>query len=504
MLIWLDSNIDESKDDSRKSTAKLRKVIKNVNTFTDANTCEEFLRNISEEKIFLIASGSLGQRIVPTIHDKQQINSIFVFCGDKSYHENWAKQYTKVMGVFTNIDPLCESIAQAIQKAKQDSMSVEFAENTQPSLDKLDPSYIYTKLFMEILVKINFTNEDFQKFIQFLRKECNHFKHELDIIDEFEKEYEKNKATWWYTWDSIISSVLNRALKTMDFTVLLIMGFYIQDLHRQIQTLYSQQSDEYHHYQSSVITAYFDEHLYCERELEILKKSQHGLTSFNYFLSCSEMTTEEADFHISSYYSKYSYASVIFRIDLDRQKSKIPIVFIKDYSGIDKKKILLATHSVFRVRDIQHIDENRRLYKIDLTLTDDQDPESHILEQHIRQEITGQTDWDSLTNLLFKAGQYRIVEELCKKHLEKATDKSKQSLLYYKLGLVSNEMGEYSEALSYHEKALDIRKKSLPPNHPDLARSYNDIGLVYNNIGEYGKALITGAAEEIADLFFLK
>ena len=171
MLIWLDSNIDESKDDSRKSIAKLRQVIKNVNTFTDANACEEFLRNISEEKIFLIVSGSLGQSVVDTIHDKQQINAIFVFCGDKSYHETWAKQYTKVMGVFTNIDPLCESIAQAIQKAKQDSMSVEFAENTQPSLDKLNPSYIYTKLFMEILVKINFTSEDFQECIQFFRKQ---------------------------------------------------------------------------------------------------------------------------------------------------------------------------------------------------------------------------------------------------------------------------------------------------------------------------------------------
>ena len=171
MLIWLDSNIDESKDDSRKSIAKLRQVIKNVNTFTDANACEEFLRNISEEKIFLIVSGSLGQSVVDTIHDKQQINAIFVFCGDKSYHETWAKQYTKVMGVFTNIDPLCESIEQAIQETKQESISLKFIEEIYSGNGKLDSSYIYTKLFMEILLKINFTSEDFQEFIQFFRKQ---------------------------------------------------------------------------------------------------------------------------------------------------------------------------------------------------------------------------------------------------------------------------------------------------------------------------------------------
>jgi len=65
----------------------------------------------------------------------------------------------------------------------------------------------------------------------------------MKIIDEFEKEYEKNKAIWWYTRASFIYGVLNKALRTMDFTILLIMGFYIQDLHRQIQILYSEQFD---------------------------------------------------------------------------------------------------------------------------------------------------------------------------------------------------------------------------------------------------------------------
>ena len=66
-LVWLDGNIDESKDDYRNSIKKLRQVVNTVNTFIDVNECIEFINGIKEEKAFMISSGALGQTTVPVV-----------------------------------------------------------------------------------------------------------------------------------------------------------------------------------------------------------------------------------------------------------------------------------------------------------------------------------------------------------------------------------------------------------------------------------------------------
>jgi len=244
-----------------------------------------------------------------------------------------------------------------------------------------------------------------------------------------------------------------------------------------------------HHHKQSAIQVYRGQCL-SKNDFDNMQRRKGGFITFNNLLSAAP-NREICSFYAHSVAEKPETVGVVFVINADPNISSIPFALISDISNFPvEEEVLFSRNSVFRIGDIKpNYEDNCLYYEINLTLTDDQDSESHILEQHIRQEITGQTDWDSLTNLLFKAGQYRIVEELCKKHLKKVTDESKQSLLYYQLGLVLNEMGEYSEALSYHEKALDIQEESLPSNHSDLARSYNDIGLVYNNMGEYATAL---------------
>ena len=88
LLIWLDKNIDEeNNDDCRNSINQLRRVINSVNSFTDNDECVTFLSEIKDEKACMIISGSPGQHIVSMIQDMSQVNSIFMFCGDKTHHE---------------------------------------------------------------------------------------------------------------------------------------------------------------------------------------------------------------------------------------------------------------------------------------------------------------------------------------------------------------------------------------------------------------------------------
>ena len=87
ILIWLDGNIDNNNDDCHNTVSQLRRVVNTINTFTDGDQCLQFINNIDNQKACMIISGSLGERIVPRIHDMSQVDSIFIFCGNKKRHE---------------------------------------------------------------------------------------------------------------------------------------------------------------------------------------------------------------------------------------------------------------------------------------------------------------------------------------------------------------------------------------------------------------------------------
>ncbi|CAF4669577.1 unnamed protein product [Rotaria sp. Silwood2] len=110
LLIWLDTNIDESKQDFKNSLTQLRHLVASITTFTNAKECVNFLSKIQKEKVFMIVSGSLGRHIVPAIHEWPQLDFTYVFCGNRSVHEQWAKTMLKVKGVYTDIDPICKAL----------------------------------------------------------------------------------------------------------------------------------------------------------------------------------------------------------------------------------------------------------------------------------------------------------------------------------------------------------------------------------------------------------
>jgi len=88
LLVWLDENIDEINNEDRRSfIKKLQQIVNNVNTFTDIDEFVNFISGIKGEKTFMISSGALGQTTVPRVHDKPQVSTIYIFCGDKTGHE---------------------------------------------------------------------------------------------------------------------------------------------------------------------------------------------------------------------------------------------------------------------------------------------------------------------------------------------------------------------------------------------------------------------------------
>jgi tetratricopeptide (TPR) repeat protein len=491
LLIWLDSNIDDNNDDCNNTVSQLRQVVNDVNTFTDSGRCVQFIERINDEKACMIISGSLGEHIVPRIHNMSQVDSIFIFSGNKKCHEQWTIDWSKIKGVFTDIAPICEALKQAAQECEQNAIPMSFmatgGDTTTKSLNQLDCTFMYTQIMKEIILNITFDNNHIKEFIQYCGQAFADNKKQMINVKELERKYHQKTPVWWYTCESFLYPMLNRALRLMDADVIVKMGFFIGDLHRQIEQLHNDPLNDHH---TSATFKVFRGQGLKKTDFEQMSKTKGGLLSFNNFLSTS------TDRNISLRFARRALSSpdmvgILFVMTIDPSPSTTPFASIKSISYFSKEdEILFSMHTVFRIHDIKRMDENQQLFQVDLTLTSDNDEDLRVLSKRIQEEIDADsTEWYRLGKLLLKIGQFDKAQQVYEVLLNQAMNDIDKALSYHHIGWARWSKGEYKEALSYYEKALNIRRQSLPSNHPDFSKSYIGIGSVHYSMGEYSKAL---------------
>ncbi|CAF1301459.1 unnamed protein product [Adineta ricciae] len=494
LLVFLDENIDESNNsyDYHNIINQLQEIVMNINTFTVIDKCLDFVTNVEEETVFMIVSGLFSQIVIPVVQKIDKISCIYIFCTNKTEHEKWSQEYSKVKGAFTDITSIGEALKQNIVRHNQNAIPMSFIntisidETSKTNLEQLDQSFMYTQLLKEILITIPFDQIHLKKFLDYYRKEFVRNDTELTKIAKIENEYSNHSPIWWYTSDSFLYPMVNQALRTMEAGLIVTMGFFIRDVHQQIAELHSKQFIECHC--SNPFTVYRGQGL-SKEDFEQLIKTKGGLMSFNNFLSTS-VDSSIAEMYAESNATDSQLIGILFRMNVDPSKSSTVFAKVRSVSYFrEENEILFSMHAIFRIMEIKKNESNDRLYHVDLTLTDDNDRELSALTDYIREETKGRTGWIRLSRLMVNLSQYDKAEELYNVLLEQTTDEGEKHHLYYMLGVIKNKQGQYEEAIKFFQAALDICNKlpSLPADM--LATSSCGIGQAYVNMGEYSKAL---------------
>ncbi|CAF3583222.1 unnamed protein product [Rotaria sp. Silwood1] len=484
LLIWLDANINESEDDYKAALHELRCIIASVATFTDVRECLDFLSKIKNKKVVMIVSGSLGQQIIPEIQEWPQLESVYVFCGNQSIHEKWARQIPKVRGVHTQIDPILKALQIDHENCARAMIAISF--------NGIDTLFKYAQLLKETLLEIE---DDDQKSIKQFIHYC-HLQDDIaeDQISKVESEYHCHTPIWWYTAPYFMNSMLNYGLRLMDVDVIINMRFFIRDLNQRIEKLYHEQQS------SNKIMAPFQ--LFRGQALSVgdfdkMKQTKGGFVSFNTFLSASRNSQVSFEnFARSSAIHNPNLVGILFVINIDPSLCSTLSTSFADVTNEGffedcEEEILFTMHTVFRIDQIQHIDDDDtdRLWQVDLTLTGNDDHDLNALTGHIRQGFHWATGWLRIASILMALGESSKAEQLYNSLLEVPSSDEDRANYNHQLGSVYYNMNKYSKALSSYERSLEIRKVALPPNHPDLATSYNSIGNVYRNKGDNSQAL---------------
>ncbi|CAF1506753.1 unnamed protein product, partial [Rotaria sordida] len=205
LLVWLDEKIDESVDDYGHSIKQLQRTVNNIETFRETDECIEYILQLQNQKILLIISGALCETVVPRVHNMTQLYSIYVFCQKKEKYEEWGKDWSKVKGIFTEIISICDAVRQSARQCDEDSV---------PIGSEIEPSFMYTQLFKEIILTIDFNKtKEVKDLVEYACKQPDYVENnaQLQLINKFGEEYTNDNITF-----EIIDKFGNRHPGTVD------------------------------------------------------------------------------------------------------------------------------------------------------------------------------------------------------------------------------------------------------------------------------------------------
>ena len=525
LLAWLDSRLNQSDKEYQEAHEQLCTIVTSVNHFTEPDKFFDFLQEQQQDKLFVIIAAHQAKEVIDKINHMAHLKGVYIIGGGKNLPGNWVKTGRKTKETHTEIKEICDALQKFIKQSNQDSIIPCFAETDEdgfiPDLNRLDSSFMYTKLFKDALLVMDHNEEELQCFATYCRTTDAG---PVKILDEFTQDYQHNRAIWWYTRGCFIYQMLNKALRLLHADIIVSMGFFVCDVHKQIVQMYQQQLSRY---SGHPFTVYRGQGLSLS-DFKRLMKTTGGLMAFNSFLSTSKDRNVSLCFAQNSL-TNSSIVGILFIITIDPKLDSIPFADIKENSYYREDEILFSMHAVFRIGRIKPISDSERLFEVQLVLTADSDKQLDQLTTHMSEQAQRYQGWHRIGCLLMEVGQLNEAPDMYRALFDKATgdfDKNlhedqlvfltqpasnyqvqyceemievKEKILpenhpllptsYKNMAAVYTNMGQYSKAISYYEKSLNVEQKILPENHSDFSQLYTNIGLLYKNMEEYSKAL---------------
>jgi hypothetical protein len=153
----------------------------------------------------------------------------------------------------------------------------------------------------------------------------------------------------------------------MDVSIIIKMGFFIYDLHQNIEQLHKEQFDS--NQSAQKFTVYRGQGL-SKTDFDQMLKTMGGLMLSNNFLSTSKDRSVSLDFADRTL-SNPDLVGILFVMTIDSSISTTPFASMTSVSYYEntKDEVLFSVQTVFRIRNIKQINKKNRFWQVDLILT---------------------------------------------------------------------------------------------------------------------------------------
>lgn len=390
----------------------------------------------------------------------------------------------------TNSHELIQTIAIDQQKRqKREDSTVSFGtifnptERSTKNLGNENGDFMWFQLFIETLLRMS----DFalrlsqNEFIRLVRHQYYDDVAKLRIVNELESTYQANQAIRWYTRDSFLYVILNKALRQQNYLILIALRFFIYDLFHALIA--------HKEFSEPVIKVYRGQALDIG-ELNNLIDNQGKFISMNSLLSTS------GDQGVARFFAESSIdptdtrlRAVLFEIEADtlRTDSKPFADITKSSYYRDKEdEVLFMAGSIFRIIDVRKTSEKDSIWLVKMVLCGEDDDQLNQVFTSLKSCLSDETDMLSVGRVLddMDLGEKaKYVYELFDEHMRIKTD-----------GLLGNPMEPYTQGKYYPEIIKETQEliAKITENNGDreeLAMYYLILGATYKSLEQYDSAL---------------
>jgi tetratricopeptide (TPR) repeat protein len=346
------------------------------------------------------------------------------------------------------------------------------------STSGINGQFIHSQLLIDCLIRMQSNSSDKAELISLCKKLYERNSEELGIVEEFERDYSSRFALRWYTRQSFVYRLLNKALRVQDVNVLFLFRFFIRDIAQQLEN--NKCTSLVHVYRGQLMS---------KEEVKVLKNSVGDFISINSFLSTSLSQKLALSFIAESDFSN-DLERVFFEIDADPHLENIkPFSNITSHSYFpDEEEILFMIGSIFQ---LIHVDRNQDgIWMIRMKLCSVNDHQLNSLLEHLKNEYnSGENTMISFADVLFKMGKFNDAEKYYHLCLEESSPDDKYVVrCYHSLGNVAMKKDDLDASLHWLNKSLEIKLNTFRSDDPEVAEIYNSIGKTYRKKGELDQA----------------
>jgi hypothetical protein len=272
------------------------------------------------------------------------------------------------------------------------------------SITELSGQFLHSQLLIDCLIKMKQTVNDKNELISLCKQRYHNISDELKIIKEFETGYSSDRALWWYTRDSFLYRMLNRALRVQNIHLLFLFRFIIRDIEQQL------------------------ERYKCQTPIRVYRAQLMSNEEVQMFFSTS-LDRQRARSFFSTHDSSNDDERVFLEIDADPQLENI-----KPFSNISlhsyypgENEVLFMIGSVFQSMNIDRDKDGILIVRMKLCSNNDHYLQP-LFENMQMKPVTRKTNLLDFGNVLKHMGKWNDAENYYHRFLNELPDDNNKDI----------------------------------------------------------------------------
>ncbi|CAF2092684.1 unnamed protein product [Rotaria magnacalcarata] len=452
----------------------LRGINDYVQVFHNEEDTLASIELILEEKILLIVD-YLSDDLLKALETFKQVDSIFLYTSQSP---------GQVPSCITAICPTEQQLIDEISCVRQQlyNQMVVFSIYNRTKAAKFDltqesGSFLFFQLFKAAFKRLPKNSESKKLMVSKYR---NYYADNTKILKEitnFDHKYKPTEALRWYTHDSFIYRLINKALRTENISALCYFHFYINDLSYQLETEFI----EFKKRNSKSIIIEFYRGFKTTQEL--IKHYKHNIGNLiltNGYLSTTRDRQLAYDLTMKqNIKSDEEKVLMKFIADLNLVKSLIFADISQHNTFLDQNEILFDLGTAFKIISCEYCTKEK-VWLVNVVATDEG---VDVASEYIEYQAARMTDSNIILtfgNLIIEIGDYDKAERYFEAILHSSIPSDEEiACIYYNIGRVYRLKGEYTRALEFLKQAYATHANARPSRLASAAKAMNAIGIVY-------------------------